>query len=48
MSKQIQMLKECEVFNEPEANNEYLKKLENIREGKFVHVADFSKRYDSR
>ncbi len=48
MSKQIQMLKGCNVFKEPEANNEYLEKLENIREGKFIHVIDFSKRYASR
>ena len=41
------MLNGCEVFKEPEANDEYLEKLENIREGMFVHVADFSKQYDS-
>ncbi len=48
MSKQMQILKGCKVFKEPEANNEYLEKLENIREGKFIHVADFSKRYGLR
>ena len=47
MSKQIQMLNKCKVFKEPEANNEYLEKLENIREGKFIHIADFSKQYGS-
>ncbi|NOR48384.1 MAG: hypothetical protein GQ533_10140 [Methanosarcinaceae archaeon] len=48
MSKQMQIWKGCKVFKEPEANNEYLEKLENIREGKFIHVADFSKRYGLR
>ncbi len=43
-----QMLNGCKIFKEPEANNEYLEKLENIREGKFIHVADFSKRYGLR
>ncbi|MDO9518361.1 MAG: hypothetical protein Q7J10_09995 [Methanosarcinaceae archaeon] len=48
MGKRIQMLKICEVFKELKANNEYLKKLKNIREGKFIRIADFSKRYYSR
>jgi len=48
MSQQMQMLKGCKVFKEPKANNEYLEKLDNMWKGKFVHVADFSKRYGLR
>ena len=47
IGKQMHILKECNIFKESEANNEYLEKLENIRKGKFIHVADFSKRYGS-
>ncbi len=47
MSKQIQMFMESVISNEPEAKQEYLDKLENIKKGKFLYVADFSKRYGS-
>ncbi len=45
MSKQIQMFMESVISEDPEASKEYLKKLDNIRKGKFVHVSDFSERY---
>ncbi len=45
MSKQIQMFMESVISREPEASQEYLEKLDNIRKGKFVHVSDFSERY---
>lgn len=45
MSKQIQMFMEGVVSEEPEASMEYLEKLDTIRKGKFVRVADFSERY---
>jgi antitoxin component of RelBE/YafQ-DinJ toxin-antitoxin module len=45
MSKQIQMFMESVVSEEPEAKQEYLEKLDNIRKGKFIQVADFSERY---
>ena len=45
MSKQIQIFMESVVSEEPEANKEYLEKLDNISKGKFIQVADFSERY---
>jgi antitoxin component of RelBE/YafQ-DinJ toxin-antitoxin module len=45
MSKQIQMFMESIISEDPEAKQEYLEKLDNIRNGKFVHVTDFSERY---
>ncbi|MBP1910647.1 hypothetical protein [Methanolobus bombayensis] len=45
MSKQIQMFMESVISEEPEASRDYLEKLDNIRKGKFIHVADFSERY---
>ena len=48
MSRQIQMFMESIVSKEPEAKKEYLEKLDNIRKGKFIHVADFSERYGSQ
>ncbi|NOQ47596.1 MAG: hypothetical protein GQ576_00350 [Methanococcoides sp.] len=45
MSKQIQMFMESIVSQEPEAKQEYLKKLDNIRKGNFISVTDLSDRY---
>lgn len=45
MSRQIQMFMESVISEEPEASKEYLEKLDTIRKGKFVRVADFSERY---
>jgi antitoxin component of RelBE/YafQ-DinJ toxin-antitoxin module len=45
MSKKIQMFMESVISGEPEANQEYLEKLNDIRKGKFVHVRDVSSRY---
>jgi len=45
MSKQVEMFMESMIEEEPEAKEEYLKKLERIRKGKFIRVKDFAKRY---
>ncbi|MDG6244340.1 MAG: hypothetical protein QCH31_08125 [Methanolobus sp.] len=45
MSKQVQMFMESVISEEPKASEEYLEKLDNIRKGKFVRVADLSERY---
>jgi len=39
------VLGESAVSDSPEANKEYLKKLDNIRKAKFDNVDDFSERY---
>ena len=38
MSKQVEMFMESMIEEEPEAKQEYLKKLERIRKGKFVRI----------
>lgn len=45
MSKQVEMFMESMVEEEPEAKQEYLKKLERIRNGKFVRVKSIADRY---
>jgi hypothetical protein len=45
MSKQIDFFMRSVVEEDPEAKKEYLKKLDKIREGKFIRVDDFAKRY---
>lgn len=45
MSKQVEMFMESMVEEEPEAKQEYLKKLERIRNGKFIRVQSFADRY---
>lgn len=45
MSKQVEIFMQSMVEEEPEAKREYLKKLERIRRGKFVHVKSFAERY---
>jgi antitoxin component of RelBE/YafQ-DinJ toxin-antitoxin module len=48
MSKQIDIFIKAQLEEEPAVREEYLKKLEAIRKGKFIKVGtfeDFSKRY---
>jgi antitoxin component of RelBE/YafQ-DinJ toxin-antitoxin module len=45
MSKQVNFFIQSQMAEEPEVREEYLKKLEKIRKGKFVRVTDFKKRY---
>ena len=45
MSKQVNFFIQSQMAEEPEIREEYLKKLERIRKGKFVKVTDFKKRY---
>ena len=45
MSKQVEMFMESVVEEDPKAKREYLEKLERIRNGKFIKVANFADRY---
>ncbi len=45
MSKQVNFFIQSQMAEEPKVREEYLKKLERIRGGKFVKVTDFKKRY---
>ena len=48
MSKQVNIFIEAQITEDPEIREEYLKKLDNIRKGKFIKVGtfnDFKKRY---
>ena len=45
MSKQIEFFMRSIIENEPEAKQEYIQKLERIRQGKFIRVDNFAKRY---
>ena len=45
MSKQIEMFMESIIDDEPEAKEEYLKKLDRIRKGKFIQTKNFANRY---
>jgi antitoxin component of RelBE/YafQ-DinJ toxin-antitoxin module len=48
MSKQIDIFIKAQLEEEPKIREEYLKKLETIRKGKFIKVGnidDFKKRY---
>lgn len=45
MSKQINIFIESQMEEEPKVREEYLKKLERIRKGRFIKVDNFSKRY---
>ena len=48
MSKQIDIFIKAQLEEEPEVREEYLRKLETIRKGKFIKVGtieDFNKRY---
>lgn len=46
MSKQIEMFMESMVEEEPEAKQEYLEKLNRIRQGKFLRVKSIADRYE--
>jgi len=45
MSKQVELFMESMVEEEPEAKEEYLRKLDRIRKGKFIRVKSFAERY---
>ncbi len=45
MSKQVEIFMESMIEEEPEAKEEYLKKLETIRKGKFIRVDNLTERY---
>ena len=45
MSKQVELFMESFIEEDPEAKEEYLKKIERIRKGKFIHVNSFAERY---
>jgi len=46
MSKQVELFMESMIEEEPEAKQEYLKKLERIRKGKFIRIDNFASRYE--
>ncbi len=48
MSKQVDLFMASQVEEEPEAKEEYLKKLEKLRKKKFVGIKSFSERYGLR
>jgi antitoxin component of RelBE/YafQ-DinJ toxin-antitoxin module len=48
MSKQVNLFIEAQIEENPEIREEYLKKLEKIRKGKFIKIGsieDLKKRY---
>jgi len=45
MSKQVEIFIQAQMAEEPKVREEYLRKLEVIRKGKFIKVDDFKKRY---
>ena len=45
MSKQVDLFIKAQLEEEPKVREEYLKKLEGIRKGKFIRVVNFAKRY---
>ena len=45
MSKQVDLFIKAQLEEEPKVREEYLKKLERIRKGKFIRVDNFAKRY---
>lgn len=45
MSKQVEFFMRAQIEDEPEVREEYLKKLEKIRKGKFIPVTNFAQRY---
>ena len=45
MSKQVEMFMESMVEEEPKARQEYLKKIERIRKGKFIRAKSIADRY---
>ena len=45
MSKQVEMFMESMIEEDPKANEEYLKKLDRIRKGKFIRAKNIATRY---
>lgn len=45
MSKQVEIFIESQMTEEPKVREEYLRKLDAIRKGRFIKVDDFKKRY---
>jgi len=45
MSKQIELFIRCQIEEKPKIRKGYLAKLDKIKKGNFVKVADFKKRY---
>jgi len=45
MSKQVELFMRSMIEEEPEAKKGYLEKLDKIRGGKFIRVANFAERY---
>jgi len=45
MSKQVELFMRTFIEEDPKARDEYLKKLDKIRKGKFMKVDNFSTRY---
>jgi len=45
MSKQVELFMRSQIEEEPEAREEYLKKLERLRKGRFIRVTSFAKEF---
>ena len=45
MSKQVELFMESIIERNPKAKQEYLEKLERIRNGKFLSISNFAKHY---
>ncbi|MEK6920614.1 MAG: hypothetical protein AABX82_01925 [Nanoarchaeota archaeon] len=45
MSKQVELFMQSIVEEDPKAKQEYLEKLERIRNGRFIRVSNFAERY---
>ena len=45
MSKQVETFIEAQIEEKPKVREEYLRKLDALRKGKFIKVDDFKKRY---
>lgn len=45
MSKLVNMFMQSQIEEEPAVKKEYLKKLDEIRNGKFIQIDSFSERY---
>jgi len=45
MSKQVELFMRSQVEEDPVARADYLERLDTIRKGKFVRVANFKERY---
>lgn len=45
MSKQIEIFMQSVIVKDPKAKKEYLEKLKQIREGKFLEVSNFEEHF---